>query len=168
MRHYRMKKNYSLSRSEYREANSSRYIGVTRRRYTRESVSPSAIGRSRAITNWAIDYIKDTLPDYEGESVYGSDLAFEITERPNVNGIYEDNSWDFISKHISDARDEYEYEKDNFGEVTNPFEDPEGFVVRMLINTVSDVLGAVPLVQEYWNDELELTKENINEILKSL
>lgn len=134
-----------------------------------ESISPSAIGRSKEIIDWAIDYIKDTLPDYEGETVYGSDLCATITEGPNANGIYENDSWGFISKHINDARDEYEYEKDNFGEVLhNPFEDPDAFVVCMLINTVEGVLSQVPLVDENWNDEFELTKENIDAILKAL
>ena len=134
-----------------------------------EGISPSAIGRSKEIVDWAIDYIKDTLPDYEGQEVYGSDLGSTITEGPNANGVYEDDAWGFISKHINDARDEYEYEKDNFGKALhNPFEDPDAFVVCMLINTVEGVLSQVPLVDENWNDKFELTKENIDAILKAL
>ena len=134
-----------------------------------ESISPSSIGRSRELVDWAIDYIKDTLPDYEGVSTYGSDLCNLITEGPNANGVYEDNAWDFISKHIHDAKDEYDYEKDSFGEVLhNPFEDPDAFVVCMLINTVDGVLSQVPIVEENWNDEFELTKDIIDEILNSL
>lgn len=134
-----------------------------------ESISPSSIGRSREIVDWAIDYIKDTLPDYEGVSTYGSDLGNLITEEPNANGVYEDNAWDFISKHIHDAKDEYDYEKDSYGEVLhNPFEDPDAFVVCMLINTVDGVLSQVPFVEENWNDEFELTKDIIDEILNSL
>ena len=141
---------------------------VMRRKF-KESVSPSAIGRSEFICAWAIDYIKDELPEWEGQTVYGADLGNEITEVPNANGIYEDDSWGFISKHINDARDEYDYEKDNFGEVLhNPFEDPEAFVVCMLINTVNDVLSQVPIVYEHWDDELELTGDVIKEILDAL
>lgn len=137
--------------------------------FKKEAVSPSAIGRSKEIVEWAKEYIEDNLPEWEGQSVYGADLANELTEEPNVNGIYEDDSWGFISKHINDARDEYEYEKDNFGEVLhNPFEEPEAFVVCMLINTVNDLLAQVPVVDEHWNDDLELTKEVIDEILKAL
>lgn len=128
----------------------------------------NSIDRSVDIVKWAIDYIIDTLPDYEGQSVYGADLGNLITEGPNANGIYEDNSWDFISKHIRDAKDEYDYEKYNFGEVKNPFEDPEGFVVCMLINTVEGVLAQVPIIDENWNDEIELTSDTIKEILDYL
>lgn len=135
----------------------------------KESISPSSIGRSKEIVQWASNYIKDNLPDWEGQEVYGCDLGNDLTEGPNVNGIYEDDSWGFISTHINDARDEYDYEKDNFGEVLhNPFEDPEAFVVCMLINTVNDILSQVPLVEEYWNDKLELTQENIEAILNYL
>jgi len=134
-----------------------------------ESVSPSSIGRSKEIVQWAIDYIKDELPDYVGDDTYGADLGNLITEGPNNNGTYEDDSWGFISKHINDARDEYEYEKNNFGEVLhNPFEKPEAFVVCMLINTVNDVLSQVPFVEEHWNDEFEITEEVVKEILDFL
>lgn len=134
-----------------------------------ESVSPSDIGRSKEIVQWAIDYIEDTLPDYVGNDTYGADLGNLITEGPNNNGTYEDDSWGFISKHINDARDEYEYEKNNFGEVLhNPFEKPEAFVVCMLINTVNDVLSQVPFVEEHWDGEFEITEEVVKEILDFL
>lgn len=132
-------------------------------------ISPSSIGRSKEICQWAIDYIKEELPEWEGQTVYGCDLGNEITEGPNVNGIYEDDSWGFISRHINDARDEYDYEKDNFGEVLhNPFENPEAFVVCMLINVVNSVLSQVSIIDENWNDEIELTKDVIKEIIDSL
>ena len=131
-----------------------------------ESISPSSIGRSKQIVDWAIDYIKDTLPDYEGNTTYGCDLGNLITEGPNADGVYENDAWGFISSHIDDAKDEYDYEKDNFGEVLhNPFEDPDAFVVCMLINTVDAVLAQVPVVDDNWNDEMELTPEVIDEIL---
>lgn len=134
-----------------------------------ESISPSSIGRSKAITDWAIDYIKDNLPDYEGVSTYGSDLGNLLTEGPNADGVYENDSWGFISSHRNDARDEYDYEMNAFGEVLhNPFEDPDGFVVCMLINTVDGVLSQVPFVDENWNNKFELTPEVIKEILDAL
>ena len=122
------------------------------------------IGRSQEITQWAIDYIVDTLPEYEGSSPYGADLANLLTEYPNCNGIYEDDSWGFIKEHLGDAGDEYDFEENEFNEVTNPFRDPEGFVVRMLINIVDGILANVPLVENNWDEPLELTPANIAEI----
>lgn len=140
-----------------------------RRKRMVESISPSSIGRSKEIVDWAIDYIEVKLPDYVGVSTYGADLGDLLTEGPNADGVYEDDSWAFISDHINDAKDEYDYEKDNFGDVLhNPFEDPDGFVVCMLINTVNLVLSEVPFVEENWNDEFEISEENIKEILKAL
>lgn len=127
------------------------------------------IGRSPEITSWAIDYIQDSLSDYKGSENYGCDLASVLTERPNVNGVYVVGvfaAWDFIGKHIHDARVEYDYEKDMFGEAPpNPFEDTEGFIVRMLINTVDQILSEVPIVKEHWDDDWELDDASIKEIL---
>lgn len=130
------------------------------------------IGRSPEITSWAIDYIQDHLPDWEGTETYGSDFANLLTETPNVNGVYivgVKAAFDFIGKHIHDARDEYEYEKDVFGETPpNPFGDPEGFIVRMLINTVEQILGDVPTVNEHWGEYWEVSGEDIKDILTYL
>lgn len=130
------------------------------------------IDRSPEIVNWAIDYIQDKLPDYEGSENYGCDLASVLTEGPNVNGVYVVGvfaAWDFIGKHIHDARVEYDYEKDIFGEAPpNPFEDPEGFIVRMLINTVDQVMAEVPIVKDRWDYDWELDDASIKEILTFL
>lgn len=125
--------------------------------------------RSKEIKVWAADYIKDTLPTFEGQSVYGCDLASVLTEMPNTNGIYEEDSWGFIASHITDARDEYDYEKENFGEVLhNPFENPDAFVVCMLINVVEEVLADCPTVQENWDVCFELTSDIIQRILSEI
>lgn len=126
----------------------------------------SNIDRSVFITRWALDYIEDTLPDYLDCETYSCDLGSLLTEAPNVNGIYEENSRKFIADHFNDASDEYQYEKDNFGEVLhNPFFDPEGFVVCMLINTVESILANIPFVDENWNNKITLTQDVVNNIL---
>jgi hypothetical protein len=124
-----------------------------------------AIGRGISVTKWAIDYIVDELPEWEETSVYGADLAMHLTERPNVDGMYESDSWGFLKEHLDDAAIEFDYEKQEFGEVTNPFDDPEGFVVRMLINTVDAVLARVPLVDERWNECVKWTGDDIRNII---
>ena len=144
-----------------------RKIESRRKRF--ESISPSAIGRSKEIVEWAKDYILDTIDDYEGVSTYGCDLGDLLTEGPNNDGAYEDYGWPWLARHINDAKDEYDYEEDTFGKVLhNPFEDPYGFVVCMLINTVDGIMSQVPFVDENWNDEFELTPEVIDKIKRSL
>lgn len=125
--------------------------------------------RSKEIKVWAADYIKGTLPDFEGQAVYGCDLASALTEMPNNNGKYEEDSWGFIASHINDARDEYEYEKDCFGQVLhNPFDAPDAFVVCMLINTCEGLLADCPTVQANWDVSLELTPGIIQGILSEI
>ncbi len=136
-------------------------------RRVNESVK-SKTDLSQDIYDWAKDYILDTIDDWEGQSVYGADLAYELTEVPNVNGVYEDDSWGFIGKHIHDAADEYNRQKDNFGEVKNPFEDPEGFVVVWLIGAVGAILANIDVVDEHWDDKLEITEDIIKEIKDAL
>ena len=70
--------------------------------------------RSRKIKEWAIDYLKDTLPDYAGQSVYCADLAGRITEGPNANGVYEEDDDDdeVIYEYDEDGDDDYVEEED--------------------------------------------------------
>lgn len=135
----------------------------------REIEIAEKIGRSPFITGWAIDYIESRLPDYKGSDNYGCDLADVLTESPNIDGSYiigRRASWNFISEHVNDARDEYDYEKTEFGEVFhNPFENPEAFVCCMLINVVHAVMSRVPTVVENWDYSFELTETAIRDIL---
>lgn len=116
----------------------------------------------------AIDYIVNEFPEWEGQAVHGGDLGSYLTEDPNANGIYEDDSWGFIKEHLEDAADEFNYERSEFGEAANPFDDPEGFVVRMLVNTVDAILARVPLVNERWNRRVDWTAEDIKSVIRWL
>lgn len=132
-----------------------------------ESVQSKA-GLSRDIYEWAKEFILDYIDEYEGLSTYGADLAYEITEVPNKNGVYEDDAWGFITKHIQDAREEYDNQEDILGEAKNPLKDPDGFVVVWLIDAVGSILANIDIVDENWNNELELTKDVIKEIKDAL
>lgn len=143
------------------------------KRNKKESVSinesvQSKTDLSSEIYNWAKDYILDNIDDWEGQSVYGSDLAIELTEGPNNNGSYEQDAWKFIGDHIHDAAKEYDYQKFNFGDVKNPFEDPDGFVVVWLIDAVGDILSKIDVIDDNWNNKVELTEDVIKEIKSAL
>ena len=47
---------------------------------------------------------------------------------------------------------------------TNPFGEPESFTVRMVINGVDGIMGQLPIIEENWNDKIELTPETIKTI----
>jgi hypothetical protein len=52
----------------------------------------------------------------------------------------------------------------NYGERSNPFENPEAYMVRMVICGIDYLLNRCEVVVESWNDELELTPEVIETI----
>ena len=117
------------------------------------------------------NYISDELYYLEGDYCYGYDLAQMITENDNVNGaIYvstADNK-DFIKEYWDAASVTYEYAKDEFGVNLNPFRDPERFVFFMYDMGIKETLNQSNFIQEHWNDEFKLDKNNINLIKKEL
>lgn len=116
-------------------------------------------------------YLIDEIEGYEGQMVYGADLASLLTEGPNMNGTVEFSTYATIEK-IKENWDEYgsvyEYIKDNWGEGINVFEEPEKLDVITYYVIAGEILGKVPLIEEHWNDEFELTEEVIQQITQEL
>ena len=127
------------------------------------------IDRSNDIIDWACEFIEDELPEWEDTECIACDLGCKLTESINASGYIVKDAWDFLSNHLKDARDEYEYEKENFGNVLhNPFEAPDAFVTCMMINVVESILSQIPYIDEHWNDDIVLTKGVIRNILSHL
>lgn len=127
------------------------------------------IGRSDDIIDWACDFIEDELPDWEDTECIACDLGCKLTETINMYGRVVNDAWDFLSNHLKDARDEYNYEKESFGNVLhNPFENPDAFVTCMMINVVEAILSQIPYIDEHWNEDIVLTKGVIRNILSHL
>jgi len=127
-----------------------------------------SVDNKESLLNYCKNYIIDTLPEYEGQQVYGCDLGSYITEGPNADGSLtysREEAKQYILNWWDEVADYYEYAKTNFGgPVNNPFENPEAFMVEMVINGVDSILAHVKVVNDNWNDELELTPEVIGEI----
>jgi hypothetical protein len=118
------------------------------------------------------DFIKDRLPLFEGYDVDTCDLGIEITDEINVNGSithsYEDAK-DYIHEWFEEAAEYWEFEKLNFGEhLHNPFDNPEAYMVCMVIEGVRAILGDCKTISDNWNDEIALTKETIEKILSEV
>lgn len=120
------------------------------------------------LVEYCKNYILENIGNYENESVYGADLAFTITEGPNVDGSLTYSRYEakkYLNEWYDDCSDYWEWEKSNFGEnFNNPFENPEAFMVCMVINGVDIILSRCPIVEENWNDEFELDEEAIKSI----
>lgn len=119
-------------------------------------------------TDYCRDTIIDALESYEGQDVYPCDLAYTLTECMNANGtctFSRAEAKDYIKEWWDEAGEYWEYENDNFGEHRwNPFNDPEAFMVCMVIEGVASMLSQCETIDESWNDEIKLTAETIGKI----
>lgn len=117
------------------------------------------------------DFIVDNLPNFDGTEVYICDLALELTNGINCDGTVtfsRQKAKDYICYWWDDAADFSDYENYNFGYRSNPFENPELFMVKMVIEGVSSILSQSNYVSETWNDKILLDKDIINEIIEEI
>lgn len=125
----------------------------------------------KEFTDYCRDFIIDNINDYKGEKVYGCDLYFTLCEGINANGtatFSRQLAKEYICKWWDDASDFSDHEKFNFGERSNPFENPEAFMVKMVIEGVDSLLSQCQFIYDNWNDEIILTEEVINSITSDI
>lgn len=113
------------------------------------------------------DFILDKIEDYEGSDVYGADLGIDLTEGINADGTFTystEKAKKYLQDWWADAAEYSEYEEMNFGQRSNPFENVEAFIVRMVIEGVRTILSRCQFIDNKWNDKFELTEEVITTI----
>lgn len=113
------------------------------------------------------EYLFEKLDEYEGITAYGCDLAYKLCEECNINGSLtycRQTAIEQLCEWWYDAADYSDYEQMNFGERSNPFENPEAYMVRMVICGIGYLLSQCAMINESWDDELELTPEVIEAI----
>lgn len=112
--------------------------------------------------------ILDNIDYEEGNSRYGCDLAGYLTEGMNADGSFtysREEAKEYIKEWWDDAANYSDYEENELGKRgTNPFGEPELFTVRMVIEGVDGIMGQLPIIEENWNDNIELTPETIKTI----
>lgn len=70
---------------------------------------------------------------------------------------------------FDEAAEVYDYQVENYGRVTqNPFENPEAWMVCMIIEGCANLIGQCKCVEEIWNDEVELTEELAEQIKEEI
>ena len=120
------------------------------------------------------DFAIDGLNEMKGyeNSEYACDLGNKITESINVDGSAAYSTYEakeYIKEWYDEAGEVYEYQKENYGAVCqNPFENPEGFHVCMIIEGVNNIMNQCETITENWNDEIELTDEVIEKLIKEI
>ena len=126
----------------------------------------------KSYVEYVKDFIVDNLPEYEGKEVYACDLAYTITEGINVDGsatYSRQKAVDYIKEWFDEAAEVYQYQVENYGQASqNPFENPEAWMVCMIIEGVSAVFSQCTVIDNNWNNEIELTEEIIKKILEEV
>lgn len=118
------------------------------------------------------DFIRDNLEGFIGRTIYACDLASEITMGINVDGSATYSTYkakEYLKAWWDEAADYYEYSKSNFGEVLhNPFENPEAYMVCMIITGVDHLMAQVKEIDDSWRDQIEVTQELCDSIVAQL
>ena len=119
-------------------------------------------------------YIYDHIDDYRGQKVYPCDLGFTLTEDPNCNGTLtykRAEAIEYLKEWWDEAADYFDYEKDNFGgAVHNPFENPEAYMVCMVIDGVRTLIDQAfsEIEGVDCDEEVELTGDLIEQITEKV
>lgn len=119
------------------------------------------------------DLIKSRLYDYEGNSIYSCDLAYQLFEGENIDGSFTYSTYwskELVKKYWDDFNEIYENYIWNVGKENsiNVLDEPEKFVVVMLLEQAQNILSKLEFIDTNWNDEIELNKENIETIINEL
>ena len=125
------------------------------------------------LKNYVIDAMIDELNEMEGREVYGADLGYEIFSEANCNGSYTCSTIEaenFICKYFSEIGEVVEDIKFNLGAkyIPNCFLQSEKFQVVIMLEMSSSLCGQCEFVNINWNNEIELTEENIKLIISQL
>lgn len=129
------------------------------------------------IKNEVIDKLIDKLYDYEDIKCYSCDLAYTLFESYNIDGsvTYSTNeAQKWIKDNWKDLPDileelKFQFGNDYFSEILmDIFENPEKFMVVIYLEVASYLTGKCKLIEDNWDNEIILTKKNINKIKKQL
>lgn len=125
------------------------------------------------LKEFMVEAITEKLEEMEGIEVYGCDLGYQLFEEANVNGSYTCDAFEaqkWIREHFEELGEVVEDIKFNLGEnsICNPFLEPEKFMVIVILELSSTLIGQCQTVENNWNNTMELTAETIKQIIKEL
>ena len=123
------------------------------------------------IKEFVADVLMDKLDEYEGTSSYGADLAFHLLERYNVDGSYTYSTYEakqWVQEHFDGLADIVNDMTEEGIPPCNVFKNVEGFMVCVMLYIAGELLGQCDTVNEFWNEEQELTEEIVGKIKEEL
>lgn len=117
------------------------------------------------------NYVLDELPNYEGRTEYACDFGVTMTEGMCCDGTITYSTAkaiDYIKEWWYDCADFSDYEKFNFGERSNPFENPERFLATMVSEGVRTLLSKSNYIERHWNKKIKLDKKTLRVIRRQV
>ena len=123
------------------------------------------------IENEIKSYLIDNLNDYKGGTYYASELAYKLTEGENINGSVYCNAYktkELIKDNFDLFGDFVRYYENELGETLNPLLEPEKAHVCFLIESCSQILQSCKLINDKWDNKIELTDKNIKTLIKQI
>lgn len=124
-----------------------------------------------AIKEFVADVLMDKLDEYEGNSSYGCDLAYDLLQQYNVDGSYTYSTYE-AKQWVASCFDELGNIVNDMTEEglapCNVFDNPEAFQVQIMLYVAGGLLGQCNTVMAFWDEEQELTEEIIAKIKEEL
>ena len=124
------------------------------------------------LTDYCKNFIINNIDNYSDQSIYGCDLGNTITEGINIDGTCTYSTYkakEYIKFWWDEAADYFQYEKNSFGEnLHNPFENPDAFMVCMVIEGVNSLLSKSKFINKNWYNNIKLTDKNIKKIIREI
>lgn len=123
------------------------------------------------IKEFVADVLMDKLDEYEGTSSCGCDLAYDLLQQYNVDGSYTYSTYEakqWVVKNFDELGEIVEEMTEEDIPPCNVFDNPEAFQVQIMLYVASGLLAQCETVNEFWNEEQELTEEIIAKIKEEL
>ena len=129
------------------------------------------------MTNYVIDLLVKKLEDYEDMSIYGCNMAYTLLEQYNVDGSIKYNTYEaieWLKDNIQDIYDflptiKFMYDDEFYAKLCiDILENPEKAMVIICLEKANEIMANLKFINDNWNNEIVLNKENINIIKKEL
>lgn len=122
-----------------------------------------------------LDRIIDRLKEYKDTEHYACDLGYTLFEGENLDGSFTYNTYaaeQWIKDNFRDIGpvvDELKFQfGENFMKNYNPFDNPEKFMVLIILEVASYLISRCKLVQDNWDNKIVLDEEIINTLSEQL
>ena len=114
-----------------------------------------------------LEMMIDNLDDMEGREGYVSDLAFDLFESENMDGTItydREKAKEWITGYFHDLGDVVEEMSQEWDITPNPFANPEGFQVQVVLFVASGLVAASDWTDYRDDDEITYDTETIETI----